>query len=406
MQSDVSTYFNSDLEKEKKIQRLIKLRKRRTSIILIILTLLILSSINMISSAFYMKPENIKKHLIFIFIFLIVFTFIGNINRIFKMNFISSGYKLFSNRKINITIFFTSMLILYGMIIGIKMGFKFIPKINGTYGWINFGSFSIQPAEILKCAFVINIANILSRAEDRDFDDWLIVINTFIYLCLYGIPILLQGDLGSVVHYFSIWLFMICVTKLRSSWIKTGFITLIAIGIAGITYIYKFVSVETASYRSMRIKHYIDGLFFGKYSDDYGYQIKQSIYAFGSGGFLGKGYANGVQKYTYLPEIHTDFIMATFGEEFGMIGILLIVGLFFILYYLCIITARDCKNYFGKFLAIGLGALIISQVLINIFVVIGLLPVFGIPMPFFSYGGSSMLSMAVALGIIYNINIE
>ena len=156
----------------------------------------------------------------------------------------------------------------------------------------------------------------------------------------------------------------------------------------------------------MRIKSYIDGLFFGNYSDEYGYQVKQSVYAFGSGGFFGKGYANGVQKYSYLPEIHTDFIMATFGEEFGILGMFFVIGLFFTLYHLIITTGRESKNYFGKYLAIGMGAQIITQVIINIFVAVGLLPVFGLPMPFFSYGGSAMVTMGIALGIIHNINAE
>ena len=106
----------------------------------------------------------------------------------------------------------------------------------------------------------------------------------------------------------------------------------------------------------------------------------------------------------YLPEIHTDFIMALFGEEMGFIGILIVIILFFILYKLILETGIKCKDIFGKYLSVGIAGYIISQFLINIFVALGLLPVFGIPMPIFSYGGSSIITIFAAAGIIININ--
>ncbi|WP_297598091.1 FtsW/RodA/SpoVE family cell cycle protein [uncultured Cetobacterium sp.] len=398
-------FFQENLEKqqEKSNQKSIRFKKRRMSILFITVILMVLSTINMISAAFYMKPENIKKHFIYILAFFFLYLMIGNLGKIkrFPLN-----YKVLSNRKVNIGVFFISIFILLGMYIGGKIGLPFIPQINGAYGWISLGSISIQPAEILKCAFVINLANCLAKAEDRDFKEGTILINASIYLLVYGALILAQKDMGTAIHYLAIWIFMIFMTKFETKWIlRVGSLALL-LGSVGIAYIYKYSSIETASYKIMRIKSYIDGLFFGNYSDEFGYQVKQSVYAFGSGGFFGKGYANGVQKYSYLPEIHTDFIMATFGEEFGILGMVFVIALFYMLYHLIVITGRESKNYFGKYLAIGMGAQIITQVIINIFVAVGLLPVFGLPMPFFSYGGSAMVTMGIALGIIHNINTE
>ncbi|MGL4910568.1 MAG: FtsW/RodA/SpoVE family cell cycle protein, partial [Cetobacterium sp.] len=315
-------------------------------------------------------------------------------------------YKFLSERKVNGIIFVSSMFVLLGMYIGGKIGLPFIPKINGAYGWINLGPISIQPAEILKCSFVINMANCLARAEDNDYSEKTTIISTIFYLFCYGSLILAQKDMGTVIHYFSIWVFMIFMSKLKDKWILRVASFGSLFGVIGLGIAYKFATEQGASYKIMRIKSYIDGLFFGNYSDDYGYQVKQSVYAFGSGGFFGKGYANGVQKYSYLPEIHTDFIMATFGEEFGIVGMFLVIGLFFCLYHLIIVTGRESKNYFGKYLAMGIGAQIITQVIINIFVAVGLFPVFGLPMPFFSYGGSAMVTMGIALSFIHSMNAD
>ena len=405
MENTTGQFFQENLknQKQKIKNRMNRLRQRRFSLFLIIVILMVLSSINMVSAAFYMKPENIRKHFMYIVIFFIIYLFIGNAGKIKKLKL---NYKVLSNRKVNGAIFLTSIFILFGMYIGGKMGLPFIPKINGAYGWINLGPVSIQPAEILKCAFVINMANCLARAEDNDLSERTTIINALIYLFVYGILILAQKDMGTAIHYLAIWLFMIFMSRLKDKWILRISCLGGIVGISGLAAVYKYATEEGASYKIMRIKSYIDGLFFGNYSDDYGYQVKQSVYAFGSGGLFGKGYANGVQKYSYLPEIHTDFIMATFGEEFGIVGMFVVVSLFFALYHFIIVTGRECKNYFGKYLAIGMGAQIITQVIINIFVAVGLLPVFGLPMPFFSYGGSAMVTMGIALGLIHNMNVE
>lgn len=393
---------NTENKYKKMIEKKQKFRRRRITIFVIIVVLIIFSGINMLSAAFYMKPENIFKHFIFIGIFFIIYVFFGNIEKITKGKI---SYKTLSNRKLNVLIFIFSITVLLGMYIGGNLGLPFIPKTNGAFGWIKIKGISIQPAEIFKCCFVINIANCLARAEDRDLSEKEVFKNSFLYLLIYGTLILAQKDLGTVIHYFLIWAFMVFMSRIKKNKILVVTTGISILGTITLAFMYIKASMR-GSYKIMRIKSYIDGLFFGEYSDDYGYQVKQSVYAFGSGGVIGKGYANGVQKYSYIPEIHTDFIMATFGEEFGIIGMIFILSLMFTLYHLIILTGRECKNYFGKYLAIGIAGQIIIQVIINIFVAVGLLPVFGLPMPFFSYGGSSMITLGISMAIIHNLNSE
>ena len=158
------------------------------------------------------------------------------------------------------------------------------------------------------------------------------------------------------------------------------------------------------SYKIKRVASFLDGLLKNEYDYGIGYQVGQSLIAFGSGGLIGKGYGNGVQKYKYLPEIETDFILASYGEELGFIGMLLLLTIFLLLFNITQRTAMETKDYFGKYLAMGIGGYIIIQMIINLSVALGILPVFGIPMPFFSSGGSSIVTVFSALGIIINMN--
>ena len=153
-----------------------------------------------------------------------------------------------------------------------------------------------------------------------------------------------------------------------------------------------------------RITSFITGLLTNEYDNAIGYQVGQSLIAFGSGGIIGKNFGNGVQKYKYLPEVSTDFILASYGEELGFLGMFILIVLFLVIFNIIKSIAMDTKDYFGKYLAMGIGGYIITQVLINIYVALGMLPVFGIPMPIFSYGGSSLVTVFASLGIILNIN--
>lgn len=391
----------NQLDKEKSIkEESIRKRRRRIAILGIVMLLGMLSMINMISASFFMKPGNIKKHFIYLIIFFITYLIVGN----FKVK--TFNYTFLNKKRINSLIFLGSIMVLVFMYVASLLKLPIVPYINGAYGWISFGGITIQPAEIIKIAFIIIMANLLSRCEEENCGQSEIIVQSTITFTILFSLIMLQKDLGTGIHYFTILIFMLFMTKIKKSLILKTVIPIMSVGILGLYLVYKHASEEGAGYKIMRIKSYVDGLFYGSYSEQYGYQVKQSIYAFGSGGIFGKGYANGVQKYSYLPEIHTDFAMATFGEEFGIIGMLAIIVLFYIMFSLIMITGVEAKTSFGKFLAVGIAGLIITQMIINIFVAVGLLPVFGIPMPLFSYGGSSMVTMGLALGIIHNINRE
>ena len=196
------------------------------------------------------------------------------------------------------------------------------------------------------------------------------------------------------------------MSKIDTKWIVST-ITAGIVGISGIClYVHHLGDVSDKGYKMRRIGSFLNGLLHNEYDNAIGYQVGQSLLAFGSGGILGKGYANGVQTYSYLPEIRTDFILASYGEELGFIGMFIIMIFFFLIFNLIKRTAMECKSYFGKYLAIGIGGYLITQVLINIYVAFGMLPVFGIPMPIFSYGGTSLITIFSAFGIIGNINSE
>lgn len=403
-----SKYNDGYLEKRRKKEenKTMRIKNRRKLLYSLIFFLQIMSFLNMQSASFFKYPNTIYKHTAFIVVFFLILI----TARIFESPYFRKrkmvfSYRLLSGKKINGIILGFSIVVLLGMFIGAKLKLPFIPEINGANAWITLGIFSIQPAEILKVAFVINLANKLSETEENDNLNILSI--GLGYLFIYFFLIMLQKDMGTAIHYVFIFCGMMFMTKIDLKKIFGVVVGGVLFLLGGMAWIYKTIDIETAGYKALRIKSYIDGLLFGNYTDKLGigYQVQQAIYAFANGGLFGQGYANGVQKYNYLPEVHTDFIMGTLGEEFGIIGMLGILGAFFMIFIVTIAIARDCKNYFGKYLAIGLGIQIITQVIINIFVAIGLFPVFGIPMPIMSYGGSSMLTMAIVMVLIGNLSL-
>ena len=147
--------------------------------------------------------------------------------------------------------------------------------------------------------------------------------------------------------------------------------------------LYYFIGAlhSLSGYKQHRVKVFLDGILHSTYDREEAYQIYQSLLAFGTGGVVGKGFGNGVQKYNYIPEVETDFAIATYAEETGFIGMLIVLFLFFSLFVLIMGVAGNAKNYFSKYLVGGIAGYLITQVIINIGVAIGLIPVFGIPLP-------------------------
>lgn len=375
-----------------------KRRKRRNlTFIVCIMLLIILAVVNMFSANFYMIYSKglkyFKSYLVYIGISLGCFVVGGFVN-----------YKIYNRKRICSLIALISIAILAFVWIAAGTLPKVVPNIKGAYGWIKIGTFTLQPAEFLKLPFIILLAHLFERVEKEKYRNIKVVLYVILIPLIFGIFICAQGDLGTTLHYMAILLFMLFLAQIDMK-IIIGVTTIGFIGAGAAFYwIYNFMDMTTAHFRYRRIISFITGLLTNEYDNAIGYQVWQSLIAFGSGGVIGKGYANGVQKYKYLPEVSTDFILASYGEELGLIGMVILMALLLTIFNLITKVAIEEKDYFGKYLVMGIGGYIITQILINIYVALGMLPVFGIPMPIFSYGGSSLVTIFTSLGIILNVN--
>lgn len=385
------------LDKQEAIKRRKKIRNG--GIVTILILLVIMSLLNMTSvklETVYLKGIfSIKSQYMYMFIGIVCFLGISRLN-----------YKYLQEKKIINFLLIISVVSLLGVIIGSKIPSlrKIVPYVNGAIGWIRIGPFSIQPSELMKLPFIIIMAKFLAKGEEEKYSTNGIIANVIAIIFIYCGLVFFQKDLGTTIHYLSIAVFMLFMSRIS---MKAILITSSFCGIgAGLLFYYiMFIGDKLSyNYRFRRVVSYLNGILKNEYDLDIGYQVAQSLMAFGRGGILGEGYANGVQKYNYLPEANTDFILSTFGEEFGFIGMVLILFLFLLLFNNIKRTAMETHDYFGKYLAIGIGGYLITQVLINIYVALGMLPVFGIPMPLFSSGGTSILTIFLSLGIIININ--
>ncbi|WP_257350553.1 stage V sporulation protein E [Pseudalkalibacillus decolorationis] len=263
---------------------------------------------------------------------------------------------------------------------------------GGARSWIGVGSFSIQPSEFTKLAMIAFLARYLSLHQKRitSFKKGL-VPSLGVVLLAFGM-IMLQPDLGTGAVLVGTCVVMIYVAGARVS----HFVGLGVLGLIGFV-----ILIISAPYRMKRITSFLD-----PWSDPLGsgFQIIQSLYAIGPGGLLGLGLGNSRQKYGYLPEPQTDFIFAILAEELGFIGGSLVLLLFGLLLWRGIRIALGAPDLFGSLLAVGIIGMVAIQVMINIGVVTGLMPVTGITLPFLSYGGSSLTLMLMALGVILNVS--
>lgn len=263
---------------------------------------------------------------------------------------------------------------------------------NGSRSWIGVGAFSIQPSEFMKLAMIIFLAKYLSVNQRRitQFTKGFVSSLALVFVA-FGL-IMLQPDLGTGTVMVGTCIIMIFVAGAKIS----HFAGLGLVGVAG------FVAlILAAPYRMDRITSYLD-----PWSDPLGtgFQIIQSLYAIGPGGLFGLGLGQSRQKFFYLPEPQTDFIYAILAEELGFIGGAFVLLLFALLLWRGIRVALNAPDLYGSFLAVGIISMIAVQVMINIGVVTGLIPVTGITLPFFSYGGSSLTLMLMAVGILLNIS--
>ncbi len=264
----------------------------------------------------------------------------------------------------------------------------------GAKSWIRLGPVGIQPAEIAKVAFILTFAYHLDIVHDR-INKPLTLLGLFVHAMIPVGLILLQPDAGSAMVFIFIFLVMLFVGGLSYKYIIPAGI----LGIASLPLIYTFLLSE---YQKARIR-----VFFNPESDplNRGYNVIQSKIAVGSGRFFGCGFLKGTQtQMEFLPTKHTDFIFSVICEEFGMFGALIIIAMLTFLIIKCLKTAKDANSGFGKFLSVGVAAMFIFHVVENCGMCIGLTPVTGIPLPFISYGGTSLITYMIAVGLVMSVS--
>ena len=290
---------------------------------------------------------------------------------------------------------FQNAVVVYGLlavtVIGLIAVFGF-GEINGAQRWIRFGTFSIQPSELAKIALPLFLAYFLVKKEEHVSDLRSTVVPCLGVLGLLSVLIVIEPDLGTTI--------VLCII-FGAVYFSAGAKVVHVAVVAGVMIAMAGALVLVAPWRMERVMAFVDPF---KHSDDAGYQVVQSLYAIGSGGVFGEGFAKGQQKLFYLPYPYSDFIFSVVGEEFGLIGTLAVVAAFGLLLWRGTRAALSATDRFGMLLGIGITTGIVVQALFNISVVISILPAKGIPLPFISYGGSSVMVSLAAAGILLSIS--
>lgn len=302
----------------------------------------------------------------------------------FSFSFIDFRFLKRTNVLMSIFLFFSFMLFLL-----FALGYV----SHGAKSWFNFGFFSVQPADAMKLVLVLILAKYFSRRHVEIHDIKHIFISGF-YVLIPVILVLLQPDFGSAMVLICIWFGMILVSGISK-------VHLFLVLISGVFVFALLWMFAFAPYQKARISNFLNPL-----ADIHGsgYNAFQSTVAVGSGQVLGKGLGFGTQsRLKFLPEPQSDFIFAAFSEEWGFIGSLTLLGLYFLVIWRILQFASYGASNFEILFAMGLAIFFMSHIFINIGMNLGLLPVTGIPLPFMSYGGSHLLSEFAGLGILMSM---
>ena len=270
-------------------------------------------------------------------------------------------------------------------------------SVNGAKRWLPIGPFNLQPAEMAKLVLITYLSGYLVRKMDEvrgNLYGFLKPLGLVFFMALF---LLAQPDLGSVVVLFITTLGLLFLAGAR----LFQFIAMISMGIAAL-----IMLILLEPYRMRRVTSFMD-----PWADPFGsgYQLTQSLMAFGRGGFWGQGLGNSVQKLEYLPEAHTDFVFAILGEELGYFGVLIVLALQLALVCKALQIGRQAlgeKKLFPGYVACGIGIWFSFQTVINVGAAAGMLPTKGLTLPLISYGGSSMIAMSIAVALLIRIDFE
>jgi cell division protein FtsW len=310
-----------------------------------------------------------------------IWTAIGFVVMLAMMQF---DYVRLRNRRIVYGLLFLTLVMLFAV-------FAF-PRINGAHRWIKFGGFSIQPSELSKLSLAIFLAYFLEKRTGEEKSFWRTFVPGAFVTGVLALLIIAEPDLGTAMMLAVIFGVLIYAAGARLSHLAL----VAAPALLGVIGLLVFVP-----FRMRRMIMFLD-----PWADPQGsgFQVVQSLIAIGSGGSNGLGFAQGKQKMMFLPFAHSDFIFAVIGEELGLVGTMTVLLVFALFLWRGIRTSLLAPDRFAMLLSLGLVTGIVAQALFNISVVLSLVPTKGIPLPFISYGGSSLVPTLAAVGILLNIS--
>lgn len=268
-------------------------------------------------------------------------------------------------------------------------------RISGAQSWFRLGPFLMQPSEFAKIAVITTLASYLSRKQD--LSSLRALITPFMHLGLPTILILLQNDLGTALVFLAILAGMLYMAGARPRDLLT--IALVGLAVSPLAYFF-FLK----PYQRSRLL-----IFLNPYRDPMGdgYNVIQSTIAIGSGRFFGKGLFGGTQaKLNFLPAHHTDFIFSVVGEELGFIGAAIVLLIYCTIVLRTFRAASLAKDAYGRLVAAGVGSMFLFHVLVNVGMTMSIMPVTGIPLPFLSYGGSSLIANLIGMGLVLNVHMR
>lgn len=270
-------------------------------------------------------------------------------------------------------------------------------EVNGAMRWIPVAGVNIQPSEFAKLMAFIYIAGFLQRHNDKIKSEMLYLITPLCVLGILGVLLLLEPDFGSTAVLMGVGLGMIFIAGV-SAWRFSIMIMM--------TLLMMVILLYSAPYRVARLKTFLDPW---QYQFGEGFQLINSLMAIGRGELTGMGIGESIQKLGYLPEAHTDFIFAVYAEETGLLGVGFLIFLFLMFITRTFVIgkrAESCGMKFGAYLSYGIGLWVVGQAFINLAVAMGRLPTKGLTLPLLSYGGSSMITILIAIGILFRIDVD
>ncbi|MGH9461657.1 MAG: putative lipid II flippase FtsW [Vicinamibacteria bacterium] len=285
--------------------------------------------------------------------------------------------------------------LVYGFLalnVALLIAVLFSPPLKNAHRWLRLGLLSFQPSEMAKLSLVLSVAYFLDQKRERINDFFASLFLPLVVTVFLAFLVLIEPDFGTAACFLFVGFCLFFVAG-------APFRYLVGLATAAAPLLY--LLIVRVDYRRDRLLTFLD-----PFEDPLGrgFQIIQSLIAVGTGGILGAGFMRSRQKMFYLPEPHTDFIYSVIGEELGLLGALAVLGAFVVILWRGVVIARRAPDFFGSLLASGLTALIVGQALINLSVSLGLVPTTGIPLPFISAGGTSMVASLAGIGLILGIS--